>query len=234
MWLLRHYCTRHVTVIFVCMSDKWLSRHVSRLVCACTLRHDRAACCHMYVCNLHFVCIWLSTICHAIMYVRRTPRIRWKKVLWHLTEFVMSVFICIMIGKTFLRPTLELIPTDPPKLVGLTALPNLCCYCAYKVLIDHLNILCRPSAYVHVHMPEWHCFLVRCHCRYVLKSLIQFVFCGPFILLLMATCIVQGWMNFTAELARFADRQFYGVRCSQFASALDSHGEGGMLTVSTY
>ena len=41
-------------------------------------------------------------------------------------------------------------------------------------------------------------------------------------------------MNFTAELARFADRQFYGVRCSQFASALDSHGEGGMLTVSTY
>ena len=88
------------------------------------------------------------------MYVCRTPRIRWKKVLWHLTEFVMSVFICIMIGKTFLRPTLELIPTDPPKLVGLTALPNLCCYCAYKVLIDHLNILCRPSAYVHVHMPE--------------------------------------------------------------------------------
>ena len=48
-------------------------------------------------------------------------------------------------------------------------------------------------------------------CRYVLKSLIQFIFLGPFILLLMAACIVQGWMNFTAELAKFADRQFYGV-----------------------
>ena len=41
-------------------------------------------------------------------------------------------------------------------------------------------------------------------------------------------------MNFTAELAMFADRQFYGVRSSRFAPALDSHGEGGRLAVSTY
>ena len=100
----------------------------------------------------------------------------------------MSLMVCIMIGKNFLREDFELIPMNPSKLVYSPNLSHVChVTCYHGDLLIMLN-------------------------RYVALTTLKFALIGVFALMLATMCIMHGWMNLWAELTRFGDREFYRVR----------------------
>ena len=47
----------------------------------------------------------------------RTERIRWKYVVQYFLEFVFTIVVLVMCLKNFIRPSLEMIPSNPAKCV---------------------------------------------------------------------------------------------------------------------
>ena len=47
----------------------------------------------------------------------RTERIRWKYVVQYFLEFVFTIVVLVMCVKNFIRPSLEMIPSNPAKCV---------------------------------------------------------------------------------------------------------------------
>ena len=69
----------------------------------------------------------------------------------------------------------------------------------------------------HVLLSVWLIYSVNPYCllpphfRYLLMSLLGLVSMGLFLLFTTNGCILHAWMNFNAEITRFADRHFYEV-----------------------
>ena len=47
----------------------------------------------------------------------RTERIRWKYAVQYFLEFVFTIVVLVMCLKNFIRPSLEMIPSNPAKWV---------------------------------------------------------------------------------------------------------------------
>ena len=74
------------------------------------------------------VCVYLCShliqqfllVCHScplLLYWCRTERIRWKYVVQYFLEFVFTIVVLVMCLKNFIRPSLEMIPSNPAKCV---------------------------------------------------------------------------------------------------------------------